>query len=177
MIRLELPNIKYKKTYLNAVKEFLEKGSDNESTEHYFRKSLDELDNSFEAFVQEYLDKMNGIQTEGRVPSTQFWIIDENDEYCGRVSLRHSLNDYLSKFGGHIGYDICPSKRGKSYSSIALGLCLPEAKKLGLDKVLLTCDDDNYGSIKAIGKNGGILQDKVMQDNGVLTRRYWIELK
>ncbi|MGV8087143.1 MAG: GNAT family N-acetyltransferase [Candidatus Woesearchaeota archaeon] len=177
MIRLELPNIKYKKTYLETVKEFLEKGSDNVATEHYFRKSLDELEHSFELFVQEYLDKRTRTPTKERVPSTQFWIIDENDEYCGRISLRHYLNEELSKHGGHIGYDIRPSKRGKSYASIALGLCLLEAKKLGLDRVFLTCDDDNYGSIKTIEKNGGVLQDKVKQDNGVISRRYWIELK
>jgi len=178
MIRLELPHTRYKQTYLEAVKEFIEKGSDNESTDHYFRKSLDELDKFFEDFVQEKIDSHNGkVRQDGHVPATQFWIIDDNEEYCGRISLRHFLNDALEHHGGHIGYDIRPSKRGQSYASIALGLCLNEAMKIGLEKVLITCDDDNTPSIKSIERNNGVLQDKVKQDSGILTRRYWIDLK
>jgi predicted acetyltransferase len=177
MIRLELPNIKYKKTYLEAVREFQEIGSDNDSTDHYFRQNLEDLNNSFESFVKEKIDSHNGIVKEGWVPSTQFWIIEDNDEYCGRISLRHRLNEFLTRYAGNIGYDIRPSKRGKSYATIALGLCLKEAKKIGLEKVLLTCSDDNIASIKVIEKNGGVLQDKITKDSGELTRRYWINLE
>jgi predicted acetyltransferase len=177
MIRLEFPNVKYKRTYLDTVKEFLERGSDNDSTNHYVRKTLEEWNNSFEAFIQEKIDEHNGIVKEGWVPCTEFWIIDDDEEYCGRISLRHRLNDFLNRYAGNIGYDIRPSKRGKSYASVALGLCLKEAKKIGLEKVLLTCDDDNIASIKIIEKNGGVLQDKIHQDNGELTRRYWITLE
>ncbi|MBS3081694.1 hypothetical protein J4416_02000 [Candidatus Pacearchaeota archaeon] len=42
---------------------------------------------------------------DGYVHSTEFWIINTNNKYCGRISLRHKLNDFLSKHGGHIGYD------------------------------------------------------------------------
>ena len=161
MIHLELPNIRYKKTYLETVKEFLELGSDNDSTNHYVRTSIEELDKSFDAFVQEKIDNHNNIQKEGWVQCTEFWIIDDNEEYCGRISLRHRLNDFLSRYAGNIGYDIRPSKRGKSYATIALGLCLNEAKKIGLDKVLLTCDDTNVASIKTIEKYHAVLQDKI----------------
>jgi predicted acetyltransferase len=50
---------------------------------------------------------------------------------------------------------------------------------LPLKKVLLTCKDDNYGSIAVIEKNGGVLQDKiedVVNGEKRLTRRYWIEI-
>ena len=176
MIKLELPNIKYKKSYINAVKEIKEKGPDNESNEHYLTHSLEKLETNFEEFVQELKNKITKPK-ENRVPSTQFWIRDENDEYCGRISLRHYLNEKLERFGGHIGYDIIPSKRGKSYATKALTLCLDEAKKLGLEKVMLTCDEDNMPSIKSIERNGGILQDKLQHKKEVLTRRYLIELK
>jgi predicted acetyltransferase len=176
MIRLELPNIKYKNTYIDAVREFIKLGTDNESTDHYFKYDLDYFENNFDSFVKMHLDRVNTIPDESRVPSTQFWIIDDNDEYCGRVSLRHCLNVALSKHAGNIGYDIRPSKRKNHYATIALGLCLIEAKKIGLTKVLLTCDDDNIASIKIIEKNGGILQDKITQDSGIISRRYWIQL-
>jgi predicted acetyltransferase len=176
MIRLELPNVKYKDTYINAVKEFIIHGSDNESTDHYFKYTIDYFENNFDSFVQMLLDRINTIPNETRVPGTQFWIINENDEYCGRVSLRHCLNEELSKHAGNIGYDICPSRRRNNYATIALGLCLIEAKKIGLDKVLLTCDDDNIASSKIIEKNGGVMQDKIKSDSGIITRRYWIQL-
>ena len=177
MIRLELPNIKFKQTYLDAVKEFIDNGSNNESTNHYFKRSLEQFDSEFEKFVQEEIDNHNNIQSEGWVQCSEFWIIDDNEKYCGRVSLRHKLNDFLKTFGGHIGADIIPSQRKKGYATLAVKLCLEEAIKIGLDKVLITCDEDNFRSAKVIEKNGGILQDKINQDNGTITRRYWISLE
>lgn len=50
----------------------------------------------------------------------------------------------------------------------------------GLNKVLITCNDNNIGSIRVIKKNSGLLQDKIINViNGVerITRRYWIEIK
>ena len=49
-------------------------------------------------------------------------------------------------------------------------------KKLGITKVLMTCDKDNIGSAKSIMNNGGILEDEVVED-GVVEQRYWITLK
>lgn len=48
--------------------------------------------------------------------------------------------------------------------------------KLGLTRILLTCDDDNIGSIRTIEKNGGILENVVTgPDLDKPKRRYWIE--
>jgi predicted acetyltransferase len=38
---------------------------------------------------------------------------------------------------------------------------LQKAKAFGIHEVLLTCDEDNLGSIKVIEKNGGKLADKI----------------
>ena len=46
-----------------------------------------------------------------------------------------------------------------------------------LTRVLLTCDDDNVGSIKTIEKNGGVLENVVdVPGAGKPKRRYWIQL-
>ena len=86
----------------------------------------------------------------------------------------------LRKFGGHIGYEIRYSEIRKGYGTKMLAMALPYCKNvLHLDKVMITCDDDNFGSQKVIENNGGILEDKVINrlDRGtILTRRYWIEL-
>jgi predicted acetyltransferase len=48
--------------------------------------------------------------------------------------------------------------------------------QLGIRRILLTCDDDNIGSIRTIEKCGGILENIVTGPH-VQTpkRRYWIE--
>ncbi len=176
MISLKLPERKYLSTYIDAVKEFHKHGSDNDSTDHYLKFDLGRIDEQFDELINSLMDSHNEINIkEGRVPDTQYWIIDENEKYCGRISLRHRLTEKLSVRGGHIGYDVIPSERGKNYATKALALCLKEAKQMGLNEVLLTCDDNNVPSIKTIESNGGILKDKLPHE-GTVTRRYHITL-
>jgi predicted acetyltransferase len=111
---------------------------------------------------------------EGRVHATHWWIV-EGDSYLGAVDLRHCLSDVLLHIGGHIGYSIRPSARRRGLATWALGAVLPEARALGLERVLVTCDDDNIGSARTIERNGGVLEDVRTTDIGI-KRRYWISL-
>jgi predicted acetyltransferase len=110
----------------------------------------------------------------GRVHATYFWIV-EADTVLGSISLRHALNDFLLRAGGHVGYGIRPSARRRGLATWALGQVLPEARALGMDRLLVTCHDDNAGSARTIEKNGGVLEDVRATELG-LTRRYWISL-
>ena len=69
----------------------------------------------------------------------------------------------------------------KGYGSKLLSLGIEKAKELGIkDRILVTCDDDNIGSSKVIENNGGILENKVENEDGdetFLTRRYWINIE
>ena len=56
-----------------------------------------------------------------------------------------------------------------------LRLALKEAKKIGLDRVLLTVDSDKTASIATMKKNGAVLENEVPY-LGKITQRYWIEL-
>ncbi|MFC8509684.1 GNAT family N-acetyltransferase [Streptomyces sp. NPDC057411] len=113
-------------------------------------------------------------QPEGRVHATHWWIA-EGDTYLGAIDLRHELNDFLFHAGGHIGYSIRPSARRRGLATWALGAVLTEARALGLDRVLLTCDDTNTASARTIEANGGVLEDVRDTELG-LKRRYWIAL-
>lgn len=176
MIHIEMPNAKFKSTYIEAVKEYQKKGPDRGATDNYLKLDLAELSSDFNKYVQSLLDNHEGRNLpEGWVPCTEYWIIDDNQKYCGRISFRHMLTEALSMHGGHIGYDIVPSERGKKYASKALELCLKEVKKRGLHEVLLTCDDDNVPSIKIIELNRGILQRKI-DYNGKMSRHYVIKI-
>ncbi|MGW0876152.1 GNAT family N-acetyltransferase [Streptomyces sp. NPDC002740] len=111
---------------------------------------------------------------EGRVHATHWWIV-EGDSCLGAIDLRHYLNAVLLDVGGHIGYSIRPSSRRRGVATWALGAVLPEARALGLDRVLVTCDDDNIGSARSIERNGGVLED-VRTTSAGIKRRYWIHL-
>lgn len=94
----------------------------------------------------------------------------------GRTSIRLDLNDWLFKYGGHIGYAVRPADRRKGYANSILRQSLIILKTHGIDRALLTCDDLNVGSQRVIESNGGVLEDKVEREEGKLTRRYWINL-
>ena len=111
---------------------------------------------------------------EGRVHASYWWIA-EDGTYLGAITLRHELNDFLLRAGGHIGYGIRPSARGRGLATWALQSVLVKAPALGLRKVLLTCGDSNLASARVIEKTGGVLEDVRETELG-LTRRYWITL-
>ena len=172
-MQLIKPAVEYKSSFLDAEKEY--------ETEGKFRHAspgmpLEELQKDFKKYLEKSANTEKGIGLqEGYVPATALWLVD-NGEFIGSLSLRHRLNENLLKMGGHIGYSIRPSARKRGYGTKILELALPIAKSLGIDKVLVTCDDDNTGSAKIIEKNGGVLENKV-EHEGKLKRRYWIENK
>lgn len=116
-------------------------------------------------------------EKDGRVPDSVFFLLDEEtDRLLGAVNIRHYLNEDLLREGGHIGDGIRPSERRKGYGTEIIRLALMECKKLGIDKVLITCDKDNIGSAKAIMKNGGVLENEFVNSDGEMEQRYWILL-
>lgn len=168
IVKLVKPSIKYQKSYLEAFEEGKSETGD-------VVLSNPKENQSFKEFVKHKREETKGLHLPvGFVPATEFWLVDKN-EFIGRASIRHSLTEILLKIGGHIGYYIRPSKRKMGYGRTILKLALAEAKKLGLTKVLVTCDFTNLGSQKIIEANGGILENIV--DNGTNNpkkRRYWI---
>lgn len=169
MIYLTVPSEKYKKSYLKALEEFRQEGA-----ELWYVPKENE---TFDEFITRLHNNAEGKDLpDGWVPDSTFWLIN-NDEYIGRVSIRHLLNKKLEKFGGHIGYDIRPSKRKLGYGSKILALSLIKAEELGLEKVLVTCDDDNTASKKIIENNGGVFKNSI-QNEGLETKtlRYWIAI-
>lgn len=125
-----------------------------------------------------YLENLERkVEQDGRVPDSVFFCLDvDRDIFVGAVNIRHYLNESLLFTGGHIGDGIRPSERRKGYATAMIGLALEECKKLGIHRVLMTCDKDNIGSAKSIMNNGGVLENEVVNEEGVLEQRYWISL-
>ena len=109
---------------------------------------------------------------ESLVHSDYFWITDgEPEQVIGFLAIRHALNAFLLDQGGHIGFSIRPARRGEGHASRALALALERSAELGLDRVLVTCDDDNEASRRTIVRSGGVFED--VRDR---KERYWIEV-
>lgn len=114
----------------------------------------------------------------GKVPDSVFFLLDINrNRLLGAVNIRHYLNEALLKESGHIGDGIRPTERRKGYATKMIELALIECKKLGIDRVLMTCDKDNIGSAKSIINNGGVLENEVVGSSGKIIQRYWIDNK
>ena len=103
----------------------------------------------------EYINWLRDLETgtnlnEGDVPATMLLAVVEK-QVVGRISIRHSLNDYLSRIGGHVGYGIIKEHRGNGYGTQVLAEGLKYIKnQLALDEILVTCDENNLSSIKII---------------------------
>ncbi|HET9999615.1 MAG TPA: GNAT family N-acetyltransferase [Ktedonobacteraceae bacterium] len=170
MLFLTEPSLVYKDSFIAGTRE-----SQAEGLELYI--NLDKISENFGAFLQRLRNasKRANVKSD-RVPMSDFWLID-GDEYVGRLSLRHELNEALLLWGGHIGYQIRPSKRRRGYGKEILRLGLIKAKEIGLSRVLVTCDEDNIGSRKIIEYNGGQLENIVeVKDSPVRKMRYWIDI-
>ena len=112
------------------------------------------------------------------VPATQFICVRKSDnKLVGMIQVRHRFNEYLEKYAGHIGYSVRPSERRKGYAKEMLKMSLPFCKKIGLNKVLISCIDGNIGSEKTILANGGVYESTVLEPNSNrFLKRFWITL-
>ncbi len=109
------------------------------------------------------------------VRATTYFLTDGED-LIGMIDIRHFLNEYLLNYGGNIGYSIRKDYREKGYAKKMLALAIEKCKQLGLEKILITCDDENIASSKVIESQGGILENTVENDTVGRVRRYWIKL-
>jgi len=99
--------------------------------------------------------KAMGIE-DWKVPTSIYWLYVDGQP-VGFGKLRHFLTDKLREEGGHAGYAIRPSERNKGYGTILLKMIIEEAKKMKIEKVLLTIRMSNSNSIKvALNNNGNI---------------------
>src|SRR6185369_17475990 len=106
MPQLVLPDLKYKDSYLEAVKEY-----QAEDLPNYRGLDPEKLQNDFPGYLEQLQRESRGEGLPADyVPHTVFWLV-EGDQYLGRLDIRHILNDFLHQQAGHIGYDVRPTQR------------------------------------------------------------------
>ena len=170
-LKLRLPTIEDEKIIMDYKREFIENNDSLDGT-----AGLSKHDD-YKKWYQAVIDNSNKETVhDGLVEASTYLAISiENGKLIGMIDIRHRLNEYLEKFGGHIGYSVRKSERRKGYATEILDLGLKECLKLEIKKVLLTCDKKNIGSAKTIINNNGILENELAKVNTV-TQRYWIDI-
>lgn len=114
-------------------------------------------------------------QSGTEVPSHTFLAVrEEEGRIVGIMDLRHHIDHpILGTWGGHLGYSVRPSERGKGYATQMLRLNLEKAKEMGIPKLLITCNETNFASEKVILKCGGMYESTLTVEESRI-KRYWI---
>jgi predicted acetyltransferase len=110
------------------------------------------------------------------VSSTFFGVRESDSRIIGMIDIRHELNDFLRDYGGNIGYGVRPTERQKGYASQMLTLALDYCRKLGLKKVMISCNKNNPASRNTILQAGGILEKEALEEDGTTVQIFWITL-
>lgn len=165
-MELRRPTLADKETILKMMAEFEEAQSAHDGS------FWDAEAFVYEAWLESNRDMEMGLGIpEGWVPAVQLVAFARDDQAVGFLNLRLRLSAYLLEEGGHIGYSIRPSERGKGYAKEALCQGLQVAKEKNIKRALVTCSTENPASRAVILANGGQFEDV---RNG--TERYWIEV-
>lgn len=171
MLRLIKTSLDQKEQILDFLAEW------HDQNEKIIPVAIDQDVSDFSAYVKQLRDaEIRENLKDGWVPSTTYWLTD-GKEVLGAVNMRHELNEPLLNMGGHIGYGIKPSARGKGLATEQLRLALEKLKELDVERALITCDRTNPGSRHVIVKNGGEEDVPFTEEDGNIVERFWIDLK
>lgn len=169
--------IKLTKEYETQLGEMIDEWKADQELNRTDRSPRAIFRNDYHDFDAYLADLDHETASNGWVPDSVFFLLDEDrDRLIGAVNIRHHLNDDLLFTGGHIGDGVRPTERRKGYATEMVRLALIECKKLGIDRVLMTCDKANIASAKTIVRNGGVLENEVVNEEGKTEQRYWIAL-
>jgi predicted acetyltransferase len=103
---------------------------------HYYKEGM-----RFSRYLELLADQERGVNLPPNHVPTTFLFAFVGPRIVGRVSIRHSLNEFLERVGGHIGYVVVPEFRRLGYVTTILRLSIQIARaKLGIDRILVTCE-------------------------------------
>ena len=168
-LKLTLPTLKLERAALDMRKEFFDAGESTIAGSAGFHSAT-----SYSMWMKRNLDSKTS-PLPGYMPSITYFAT-LGDLPVGMLQIRLELNDNLLQTGGHIGYSVRPSMRNRGYATAMLALALERCSSMGIYNVLVTCKKDNIASAKVIIKNGGVFENEVEDEGGILFQRYWIRL-
>ena len=163
------PSLQHLSSYLECIEEMRVLG------ETIWPSRQPGAEESGQAFVHRVLVKETAPEPPS-VPESVFWGVVEG-HVVGVIAFRHHLNEQLSQFGGHIGYEVRPSCRRRGVATALLRLVLATDRAKLMQRILVTCAPTNEASRKSIEANGGVLTGIVYSEQAKReTCHYWIDL-
>lgn len=174
MLELINPTCDLYSEFIDMVAEYQKLGQ----SRLFDQNNLTLIQENFSAYIQYLENNSQGIDLKpGFVSATTFWLVMQSKVILGESQLRHWLVPTLEHRGGHIGYMISPLQRSKGYGTKILAMTLEKARNMGLSRVLLTCNQDNFASARIIQKNQGKLTSEgFLENSDKIISRYWIDL-
>lgn len=153
-----------------------------------YRKELLEIDSDFsgclslkrmedpEEWVNYCLgwsDPSRELKEQGIRGTLLMCIRKEDNKLVGMTQVHQVLNDFLTNYAGHIGYNVRPDERGKGYAKMILRKALEFEKCIGNNPVIVSCEPQNLASKKTILACGGVYEKTVViPDENVTLERY-----
>lgn len=149
---LEAPGVSRKEEAIAYIREFREYGSQINGA-----GGLNHFLTDYDGWLRMTAERAVAELTEERVPAREFFLVRENDNrIIGMINIRLALNGKMRKHGGHIGYSIRPTERGKGYNKINLYLGLKVCSRYGIKTVMLDADLNNPASWRTMEALGGV---------------------
>jgi len=158
MPHLDMPTEAVRDSFVEAARELRDEGWLAEFP-------VDEVAADFSAYVRRILSEREFWG----VPISTLWYID-GPCYLGTVIIRHRLTAELARNGGHIGYHVAPRYRRQGHATAMLAAAIAYCHStLGINRILITCNQSNIASRRVIESNGGVLEN-ILEDEC----RYWV---
>ena len=147
----ETPTIARQADAAEYIGEFVRYGSDINGS-----GGLHRYLNDYPGWLRKLEEDYARVPDEEKVPARTYFLVREGDgRIVGMSNIRLTLNEKLRRFGGHIGYGIRPSERGKGYNNINLYLALTVCARYGIGEVFMDADKNNPASWKTMEALGG----------------------